>query len=223
MGITKRIRDIWTAGVHDKLDALESPESLIKQYLRDLESDLAKAEDAIRSHLMIEKRQERLVSETEAFITKRERQAKLAIETGQDQIAKLALQDKFDYEPRLAVYREQLDVIQGHTTQLFEQFKELKTKYAELQQKKIVLLSRANAAASIDHVNRTLSSLDAGSALRGFERMEHRIAELEASAQATHRLRTLSVPAAPAPDVEFNVDVETAFAKLKAEQKEPTA
>ncbi|ARU61477.1 hypothetical protein CBW65_11025 [Tumebacillus avium] len=220
MGITKRIRDIWMAGVNDKLDSMESPESLIKQYLRDLEADLAKAEDAVRSHLTIEKRQERLVSETEAFISKRERQAKLAIETGQDHIAKHALKDKLDYEPRLAVYREQLEIIQAHTVQLFEQLKELKTKYAELQQKKIVLMSRANAAAFIEHVNRILSTIDAGSALRGFARMENRIVEQEASAQATHRLRTLSSPSAPSPDAEFSLDVEAEFAKLKAEQEQ---
>jgi phage shock protein A len=222
MGIFKRVRDIAVANVNEALDKLECPVSMIKQYMRDLEGEIASAEGAVARQIAMEKRQERLLAETEDFIAKRTRQAQLAIDTGEDNIAKLALQDKLAYEAKLATYREQYNTIKGHTVQLVEQLKELKEKYTELQQKKTVLISRANVARSTEQINLSLASIDTESATRGFARMEDRILEMEAKAEASQRIRSLSTTATASAlqEREFAADVEQEFEKLKASKSE---
>src|SRR5690242_9105178 len=115
MGIFKRVRDIAVANVNEALDKLECPATMIKQYMRDIESEIARAEAAITTQLVMEKKQERLLADTEDLIAKRTRQAQLAIDTGEDNIAKLALQDKLAYEAKLGTYRDQYNTIKANT------------------------------------------------------------------------------------------------------------
>ncbi|MFP9216828.1 PspA/IM30 family protein, partial [Enterococcus faecalis] len=41
--VLKRIRDMFVASVHEGLDKMENPKVMLNQYVRDMESDIAKA------------------------------------------------------------------------------------------------------------------------------------------------------------------------------------
>lgn len=43
----KRIRDMFVASVHEGLDKMENPKVMLNQYVRDMESDIAKAKQTI--------------------------------------------------------------------------------------------------------------------------------------------------------------------------------
>lgn len=45
--VLKRIRDMFVASVHEGLDKMENPKVMLNQYVRDMESDIAKAKQTI--------------------------------------------------------------------------------------------------------------------------------------------------------------------------------
>jgi phage shock protein A len=219
--IFKRIRDIVLANVHESLDNLEEPIVLIKQYLRDVEVEIAKAERTIAHQLVSEKRHAALVAETKAAINKRTRQAGLALDTGEEEVARLALQDKVLLESRLATYEAQYETLQAHTATLNEQLRTLQEKYSEMQAKKRFLISRVQATQTQKDLSITLRSIDSESAVRGFNRMEERIEQMEAHAAVSHTILTnhrklegLNV------DTALQDQVEEELAKLKASRVE---
>jgi phage shock protein A len=117
-------------------------------------------------------------------VAKRTRQAKLAIEMGEDAIAKLALQEKLNHEKQLSLYQQQYEAIQGQTQLLKEKLIELQEIYSELQHKKMLLVSRANVAQSIKQIQKATGSFQTDNIVRGVARAEERILLMEAEVQA---------------------------------------
>lgn len=48
--VLKRIRDMFVASVHEGLDKMENPKVMLNQYVRDMESDIAKANNCETAH-----------------------------------------------------------------------------------------------------------------------------------------------------------------------------
>jgi phage shock protein A len=117
-------------------------------------------------------------------VGKRTRQAKLALEQGEDTIAKLAVQEKLNQENQLKVYEQQYETIKGQTQILKDKLLELQETYNELQHKKILLASRANVAQSIKQIQKATVSFQTDTILRGVARAEERILLMEAEVQA---------------------------------------
>jgi phage shock protein A len=98
MGIFKRLKTIASADLNGVLDRMEDPIAMLNQYVREMEQDLAKGQDALSRQLFLKNKQQSLIWETETLIAKRAGQAKLAVERGEDSMAKLALQEKLTHE-----------------------------------------------------------------------------------------------------------------------------
>jgi phage shock protein A len=194
MGIFKRVKGIALADIHSTLDKLEDPVSMLKQYIREMEAEIEKAEQALTNQLFIEKKYEVMLSEVEALIIKRARQAQLAVERNEDEIAKLALQDKIIHEQKHTRLKETYESTKKQTTLLYGQVKKLQDTYEELQQKKLALVSRANAAQATNEVNKALISFSPENAVKGFARMEEQIMHLEAKASANQTFYELKRP-----------------------------
>ncbi|WP_017755520.1 PspA/IM30 family protein [Calidifontibacillus oryziterrae] len=189
MTIFKRVRDITVASINDMLDKVEDPVAMLNQYLRDLESEISKAEIAVSRQVAIEKKWKTLVNEFEERVTKRNRQAELAVDHGDEKIARQAIADKQFAESRLTEYRALFESAKQQVAILLGQLKELKDQYYELRNKKLSLVSRANAAKAIKDMNQALVSIDTESAGKGFARMEEKVMMMEADSQAIQSIR----------------------------------
>lgn len=185
MGIFKRLKGIAVADINSAIDKMEDPINMLKQYLRDLEGEIDKAEKALANQLFIEKKYEAIIHEAEAVIAKRARQAQLAVDQNEEEIAKLALQDKISQEKKLAKAKEAFDITNKQTIIIYAQVKKLKETYEELKQKQLSLVARANAAQATNQVNQSLATFSPDSAVKGFSRMEEQILNLEAKASAS--------------------------------------
>lgn len=184
MGILKRIKDIATADFNDALDKLEDPISMLKQYLRELEGEIGKAQKALAQQLYIEKKFEAVIESTIERVQKRARQAELAVERGEDQIARLAIEDKLQQEKKLRLYEGQYHTIKNQTHLLYDELDKLKEKYDELQDRKLLLVSRMTAAKVSNDISQVLASINPDRAVKGFIRVEEEILKLEAKSQA---------------------------------------
>jgi phage shock protein A len=184
MGIFKRIKTIAKADINGLLDGLEDPIAMLNEYSREMEQQIAKAESALSRQIFVENKQAALILDTKSLVGKRTRQAKLALEQGEDTIAKLAVQEKLNQENQLKVYEQQYETIKGQTQILKDKLLELQETYNELQHKKILLASRANVAQSIKQIQKATVSFQTDTILRGVARAEERILLMEAEVQA---------------------------------------
>jgi len=216
MGIYKRIKDIAAADINDALDKWEDPVSMLKQYLRELQNEIDKAHDALAKQLYIENKYEKMIEETVQIIVKRNRQTELAVEKNEDDIAKLAIADRIKQEEKLLVYQQQYASIQSQTQLFCEQLEKLKEKYEELQNRRLVLMSRANVAKISSEIGKTLMTNTPEKAARGFARMEDRILQYEARAQAyNHLANTSRLAPLHKLDTMFDVEVEKELERVK--------
>ena len=184
MGIFKRMKRIAKADVNGWLDNLEDPLVMLNEYSREMEEEIVKAERALSRQIFAENKQGALILETKALVEKRNRQAKLAIETGEESIAKLAVQEKLTHEKQLSLYEQQYEAIKSQTENLREKLSELQQTYHELQNKKVLLASRVNVAQSMKQMQKAAGSFQTDNILRGVARAEDRILLMEAEVQA---------------------------------------
>ncbi|KAA9021673.1 PspA/IM30 family protein [Niallia endozanthoxylica] len=219
MGIYKRIKDMAAADINDALDKWEDPVSMLKQYLRELQSEIDKAHNALAKQLYVENKYEKMIEETVQIIVKRNRQTELAIEKNEDDIAKLAIADRIKQEEKLLVYQQQHASIQSQTQMFCEQLEKLKEKYEELQNRKLVLISRANVAKISSEMGKTLMTNTPEKASRGFARMEDRILQYEARAQAyNHLANTSRLAPLNKLDTMFDIEVEKELERVKKQK-----
>ena len=94
MGIIKRFTDIMAANINALLDRAEDPSKMIDQYIRDLESDLAKVKAETAAIMAEEVRAKREVDECAAEIAKMQKYAEKAVLAGNDEDAKQFLNKK---------------------------------------------------------------------------------------------------------------------------------
>ncbi|MEH7481631.1 PspA/IM30 family protein [Neobacillus drentensis] len=190
MGIFKRLKTITMAEINGLLDGIEDPIAMLNEYSRAMEQEIVKGQKALARQIFVEKKQAALISETKALVDKRTRQAKLAIEQGDEAMAKLAVQEKLNHDRQLQLYEEQLESIKGQTQILIEKLDELKETYNQMQQKKILLASRANVAQSMKQIQKATVSFQTDDIARGVARAEERILMMEAEVQAGTQFAT---------------------------------
>ena len=184
MGIFKRLKTIAKADINGLLDGLEDPIALLNEYGREMEQEMSKAQKALSRQIFVENKQAALILETKELVEKRTRQAKLAIDQGEDTIAKLAVQEKLNHEKQLSLYEQQYEAVKAQTETLKEKLVELQETFHELQQRKILLASRANVAQSMKQIQKATVSFHTENILRGVARAEDKILLMEAEVQA---------------------------------------
>jgi phage shock protein A len=190
MGIFKRLKTITMAEINGLLDGFEDPIAMLNEYSREMEQEIVKGQKALARQIFVEKKQAALISETKAVVDKRSRQAKLAIEQGDEAMAKLAVQEKLNHDRQLQLYEEQYESIKGQTQILIGKLDELKETYNQMQQKKILLASRANMAQSMKQIQKATVSFQTDDIARGVARAEERILMMEAEVQAGNQFAT---------------------------------
>ncbi|MEY2196526.1 PspA/IM30 family protein [Neobacillus sp. BF23-41] len=190
MGIFKRLKTITMAEINGLLDGIEDPIAMLNEYSREMEQEIVKGQKSLARQIFVEKKQAALISETKALVDKRTRQAKLAIEQGDEAMAKLAVQEKLNHDRQLQLYEEQYESIKGQTQILIEKLDELKETYNQMQQKKILLASRANVAQSMKQIQKATVSFQTDDIARGVARAEERILMMEAVVQAGTQFAT---------------------------------
>jgi phage shock protein A len=184
MGIFKRLKRITKAELNGVLDGLENPIAMLNEYSREMEQEIDKGKQALARQIFTEKKQVALILNTKDLVDKRTRQAKLAIEKGDEAMAKLAVQEKLTHEKQLNLYEQQYETLKQQTQTLTEKLNGLKDAYHELQQKKVLLASRASVAQSMQEIQKATVSFQTDTIARGVARAEEQILLMEAKVQA---------------------------------------
>jgi phage shock protein A len=214
----KRIKTVVSSELYSMIEKAEDPEKMLDQYIREMGNEIREVEHVTAKMIAEEKLLNKKVCDVKELLEKREQQALKALEVGNEDLARRALEDKVRVTNELAQL-EQLHrnaILQAED--LKEKLKQMKSEYREMELKRDTLKSKAGAAKAKAQMNRSLSSITNEGSKQGFERMEKKVMQLEAEADASEDLRVVNHSldqALSALDKDNSIELELARLKEK--------
>jgi phage shock protein A len=192
MSLMRRMRDITAATINERLERSEDPVRLIDQYLIAQREQLQQSERLYQqcvSHAAALRQQYLTALETKE---KREQQAVLALKAGEEQMARIVLQEKLQAEEKSEQYRELYEQSKQSILDLDEQLQQLKADYKEVADKRSYYLARMESARLQQRMNTRLSGIDQHSTPRIFNRIEENVSDMEMQARSLRDVRRMS-------------------------------
>ncbi|WP_087971916.1 PspA/IM30 family protein [Oceanobacillus rekensis] len=210
-----RVKTVVSSELNSMLDKAEDPVKMLEQYMRDMSEDIREVEASVAKQIANEKMLKRKANDALALVDKRQKQAEQAIEAGNDDLARRALEDKKDHDLTATALNESWERAKSDADMLRTKLDEMKKEYQEMNLKKDSLKARAESAKTRTKMNRTMSSIGNDASKQGFERMEEKVMQFEAEAETSEDLSQASRTL----DDEFEDlsknDVDDELAKLK--------
>ncbi len=218
MSILTRFKDIMASNINALLDKAEDPEKMIDQYMRNLNRDLGSVKAETASVIAEEKRAKRLLDECKADVDKMEQYAIKALEAGNEDDARRFLERKSELTSKLAQLQQAHDLAASNAMQMRQMHDKLVKDIQQLESRRSMLKAKYSVAKTQERMNKLSSSVNAGSSLTAFGRMEDKINRKLDEANAMAELN-----APPKDDIEdlaakyeTKTSVEDELAALKA-------
>lgn len=177
--VFRRLHEVMTAGIHELIDTFEEPEMMLKQSIREMEIEISKAETTIAKQTTLADKFQSQANEARKLTAKRMGQAQLAIDAGEEELARQALHSKLQYEEQVQQYEKLHAEADRHASELMKQLDEMKERYQLLKDRKQATVAQAEAAKAKEKISHTLANLNYERILSGFERIEAKIMEKE--------------------------------------------
>ncbi|MBD2199231.1 MULTISPECIES: PspA/IM30 family protein [Calothrix] len=188
MEVMKRILRVVQANLNSFLNSTEDPEKVLEQTVMEMQENLMQLRRGVASAIAIQKRTERQAAAAESTAEEWYRRAQLALQQGNEALAKEALTKRRVYQETakalLSQRIEQAEVVD----KLKKDMRTLELKIAEAKTKKDLYIARARSAEASFKLQEMLSSVSATSSLNAFERMEEKVLQLEAQSEVIAQL-----------------------------------
>ncbi|QDP40858.1 PspA/IM30 family protein [Radiobacillus deserti] len=188
----KRVSTVVSSELNAMLDKAEDPVKMLDQFMRDMESDIREVESSVAKQIANEKMLKRKYEDALSIVEKRQDQAEKAIEAGNDDLARRALEDKKDHQEQADSFQASWERAKADADTLRSKLDEMKKEYQEMKLKKDSLKARAETAKTKTKINRSMSSIGNDESKRGFERMEEKVMQFEAEAETSEDLSAAS-------------------------------
>jgi phage shock protein A len=194
MGIFARLKTLFSSGINDLINKAEKPEKMLNQLLIDMNEQLISSKRSVAQAIADEKRLEKDTNAQKTQADEWGRKAMLAVQAGKDDLAKEALLRQQEYEKYYLEYDKQLQAQHASVENLKTALRDLQAKIEEAQRKKNLLVARAKRAEAQQKIQDTMSGMTGKKdSFETFSRMEAKVDELEAKADAGKELADLSV------------------------------
>ncbi|MDY7221720.1 PspA/IM30 family protein [Halalkalibacterium halodurans] len=207
MMVFDRMKNLVLASIHEGLDKLEDPEMMLNQYIRNVQSEMGRAEKAIEEQKKLHVSLERDLEEAKRLMKRREEQAKAALSAGEEELAKKALYSKKNAAEQVARYEALMQKSHDHVLELRLQLEDLEKKYEQLRDKKRELLLRSQSIKAFEQMKKARATFSTEGSERQFQRMEEKIEDMELRESAREGRRGFSV--------DYDEQVEQEFLNMK--------
>lgn len=188
MSIWQRIKTLIKGNINDVISSAEDPAKILEQLILDMRQQFQDARKEVAVAVADEKRLKRQYEKEQAKATDWEGKVKTAIIAGDDELARKGLAKKLEHEKITAEFYKQWQAQVKQVGQLREALKRLNEKIQEAGRKKNILIARQRRAEAQKRIQDTMSGMNDASAFDGFSRMEERIEQIEAEADAAAEL-----------------------------------
>lgn len=212
-----RITDIISANINEMIDRVEDPELMIKQIIREMEENIRKARDGVLEAITSEKQLEKELNHHRKQVDEWKLKAETALRSGKEELARKALIRKKEHEKIVKDLEISWEAAHQTSKSLKAQLKTLENKLDEAKRKRTTLAARQRAAEAREYMGSTINYIQKGMrADEKFDRMEDKVLEIEARAEAVKELYDQEDDLEKEFDeLEIDTDVESEFAELK--------
>ncbi|MCL4369178.1 MAG: PspA/IM30 family protein [Actinobacteria bacterium] len=220
MAILNRVATILRANVNDLLDRAEDPEKMLNQLTRDMSEAIQEAKAQVTETIAQENLLKANLAKSKELSSQWQEKAELAVEKGQDDLARECLKRKKDYDANATVYETQLGSQHDMVEKLKADLQALESKYDDLCRNREILIARHKAAEAqkkIQDTVRTATTVDYSSELGRMEE-KIRLEEARASASAEMTGATLDARLDALSSGEKDAAVEDELEALKAKK-----
>ncbi len=184
MGILDRITTVIKSNLNYMINKAENPEKMLDQILIQMRQQLLEAKREVAVAIADEKRLGTQLEAELEQVREWERRATIAVQKGEDELAREALRRKADHEQIAIGYKKQWDAQKASTDNLKNALRALSQKIEEAGRKKNLLIARQKRAEAQKHIHEVMTGLSDTSAFESFDRMASRVEQLEAQASA---------------------------------------
>lgn len=190
MGLLERVSTLIRANLNDMIDRAEDPEKMIKQVMMDMENQYLQVKTQVAVSIADLHLLEKKLRENEDTGRDWMRKAEVAVDKGQDDLARSAL-DRFHTAQRLTQsYKEQVDDQRLQVNALKSALQKLEQKLEEAKSKRDLLLARHRRSVALGKAARAQTALGDNSKSATFDRLKDRVHHTESVATAEVELLT---------------------------------
>ena len=213
MGLFDRIKRVVGANVNDLINKAEDPEKMLEQPVLEMQDDLVKLRQGVAQAIAAQKRTEKQYNDAQAKVDKWHRNAQLALQKGEEDLARQALQEKKTVSETAIALKSSLEQQTATVDSLKKNLVQLESKISEAKTKKEMLKARITAAKAQEQLGSITSGMGTGNAMAAFERMEEKVLMQEARAQSVGELASADLDSQFAQLESSDVDDELAAMK----------
>ena len=188
MGIFKRFWTMLKSNLNHWIGIAEDPEKMLNQSLLDMQEQLISAKRQVAVAIADEKRLIQQYEEEKQKSQDWEQRAMLAVQQNNDQLATQALERQAEHVQLANGFEENWRAQKQSVEQLKIALSKLSTKIADAKRQKNLLIARARRAEAQKSISETMTGLTQNSGLDTMTRMEEKINQMEAEADATTEL-----------------------------------
>jgi len=218
MAIFSRLSDLLKANINDLIDRAEDPEKMVKQIIIDMEEQLQNAVQGLGSVMASERQMLKQLEEAQSQSKLWEDRAKSALKSSNEELAKQAIDTKLKADESVNQYQKMHTDISSQLSILREQVEILKKKLNEARTRQTMLVARDTVADARKEVSSAIGDLDSSGAFAKMDKMERKIAEKEAQADAAYEISGLNAEQNdPFANMDKQKAAEDEMARLKKE------
>jgi phage shock protein A len=214
MSIFSRVRDLLSANINAMLDSAEDPEKMAEEYLRQLNNELYEAKTSVAAAMAdatkLNTKEAQYTAETEQWANK----AEAALRANNEELAKAALARKVQAAKLAQQYTEQSDAQEQQVEALQQALVQLETRISETRAKKELIVAKKNRAQTQEAIQRTVRGLGDISAMDKLDKLEERVDDRLARADAMAKLEGDTLDS-KFRDLERDSEVDSELAELK--------
>jgi len=188
MNLFDRFSRVAKANLNNVLQKWEDPEKVLTQAVEDMQKDLVKIRQSYAEVAATQKRMQRQKDQADDLANEWYRRAQLALEKGDEELAREALQRKQQQADTAAGLDDQIALQTDSLTKLYDSMTELESKITEAKATKDQYIARARTAKTATKVNDMLSSVTGSTSMDAFEKMKEKVEMLETQAEVSGQL-----------------------------------
>ena len=205
MALMERVSTLLRANLNDLVDRAEEPEKMLKQVILDMENQLMQVKTQVAISIADLHLLERRAAETALKADDWMRKAQLAVEKGQDDLARVGIERSLESRKLAGNFQQQIADQKAQSDSLRTAFLSLEGKLVEARAKAELLMATHRRAKANGDATKAQLGLQAGATAGAWDRMNRKVQRAEALGQATAELA--------------GEDIEGRFAALEKEDE----
>jgi len=188
MAVLERVATLVRANLNDLIDRAEDPEKMLKQVILDMENQLLQVKTQVAISMADQHMLEKKQKEQEDKAAEWMRKAELAIDKGQEDLARVALERYQSFTQLATGYAQQVTDQRLQVDTLRNALGKLEQKLAEAHAKSDLIVAQHRRARALGKASDAQLAVGDRSKVASFDRLRQKVMHSEAVSQAKSEL-----------------------------------